>query len=92
MTTITTVGYGDTYPVTPQGRGLAAVVMVIGIALFGIMTAAVAAYFVETASEEEEREQSEKLDEILARLNVLEKRLKDQGEYRNDATVDRDVE
>lgn len=92
MTTITTVGYGDTYPVTPQGRGLAVVVMVIGIALFGMMTAAVAAYFVETASEEEEREQSEKLDEILARLNVLEQRLKDQGGYRNDATVDRDVE
>lgn len=32
ITTATTVGYGDTYPVTPAGRLIAAVVMVVGVA------------------------------------------------------------
>lgn len=39
ITTVTTVGYGDTFPVTPAGRGIAAVLMVTGIALFGVLTA-----------------------------------------------------
>lgn len=30
VTTVTTVGYGDTYPVTAAGRGIAAVLMVRG--------------------------------------------------------------
>lgn len=36
---MTTVGYGDTYPVTAAGRSIAAVMMVVGIALFGSMSA-----------------------------------------------------
>jgi voltage-gated potassium channel len=34
LATITTVGYGDRYPVTPQGEMVAGVLMVTGIALF----------------------------------------------------------
>lgn len=39
LTTVTTVGYGDTYPVTAAGRAIAAVMMLVGIALFGSMSA-----------------------------------------------------
>ena len=39
ITTITTVGYGDRYPVTWQGRLVAAMLMVAGIALLGTVTA-----------------------------------------------------
>jgi len=39
LTTVTTVGYGDTYPVTGAGRAIAAVMMLVGIALFGSMSA-----------------------------------------------------
>src|SRR5688572_7157498 len=39
VTTVTTVGYGDTFPVTPAGRGVAAALMVAGIAFFGVLTA-----------------------------------------------------
>jgi voltage-gated potassium channel len=46
FTTITTVGYGDRYPVTGQGRLVAVLLMVAGIALLGTVTAAVASWFV----------------------------------------------
>jgi voltage-gated potassium channel len=74
VTTITTVGYGDTYPVTVGGKVVAALVMLVGIALFGVLTAGIAAYFVERAEEEEESEQAEKIDRILKRLDEQEER------------------
>ena len=43
------VGYGDTFPVTPAGRGIAGFLMITGIALFGVITANVAAFFMELA-------------------------------------------
>jgi len=49
MTTVTTVGYGDRFPVTAEGRLIAAVLMITGIALLGVITAAVAAWFVNVA-------------------------------------------
>lgn len=47
MTTITTIGYGDLYPVTGTGRLVAVGLMLAGIALLGIVTAAVASWLVE---------------------------------------------
>lgn len=44
--TITTVGYGDKYPVTTEGRIIAAILMTAGVGLFGTFTAFVASWFV----------------------------------------------
>ncbi len=41
-TTITTVGYGDVFPVTAVGRIVGAFTMVVGISTFAIVTAKVA--------------------------------------------------
>ena len=41
VTTMTTVGYGDTYPVTPEGRLGAMVLMILGIGLFSGITATI---------------------------------------------------
>ncbi len=49
ITTTTTVGYGDMYPVTTGGRIVAAALMVVGISVLGVVTATVAAWFVETS-------------------------------------------
>ena len=45
--TITTVGYGDLYPVTGTGRIIASGLMIAGIALVGSVTATLASWFVE---------------------------------------------
>lgn len=75
ITTVTTVGYGDTFPVTPVGRGVAALVMVTGIALFSVLTANVAAFFVERDEEQDAHSVAELLQQILKRLDALEHHL-----------------
>jgi voltage-gated potassium channel len=47
MTTITTVGYGDMFPVTPIGRMVAAALMMSGIAVLGVVTASIASWLVQ---------------------------------------------
>ena len=53
MTTIATVGYGDRYPVTGQGRLVAAGLMVAGIAVLGVVTASIASWLIEKVREVE---------------------------------------
>ena len=45
-TTVTTVGYGDHFPVTTEGRLVAVVLMFVGIGLVGTITASAAAWLV----------------------------------------------
>jgi len=47
VTTLTTVGYGDIYPVTIWGKALAAVVAILGIGVFALPTGIIGAGFVE---------------------------------------------
>ena len=46
--TITTVGYGDKYPVTSEGRIIAAILITVGVGLFGTFTAYVSSWFVKS--------------------------------------------
>ena len=46
FTTITTVGYGDRFPVTSEGRFVAAILMCGGVALFGTFSGFLAAWFI----------------------------------------------
>lgn len=58
-TTLATVGYGDKYPVTTEGRIIGAALMTVGIGLFGIFTGFVASWFVEERIEGHERHELE---------------------------------
>jgi voltage-gated potassium channel len=64
IVTATTVGYGDHSPVSAEGRAIAVVLMLVGIGLLGVITANIAAFFVETDEEEKNQEFSDRLDRI----------------------------
>ncbi len=64
IVTVTTVGYGDKFPVSAGGRGVATVLMFVGIGLIGVLTATVASYFVEQGADEDRVELIERLDRI----------------------------
>jgi voltage-gated potassium channel len=46
LTTMTTVGYGDVFPTTGEGRLAAAVLMIFGIGLYSIITATVTSFLI----------------------------------------------
>ena len=52
LTTVTTVGYGDRFPTTTEGRTIAFALMLVGISLMGVITASVAAWFVKMSQTE----------------------------------------
>lgn len=53
VTTVTTVGYGDRYPVTPEGRVIAGALMVAGVGLFGAFSGIVASLFLGQKKEQD---------------------------------------
>ncbi|MET9418190.1 potassium channel family protein [Streptomyces klenkii] len=57
FTTMTTVGYGDHAPTTGLGRVLAVGLMLAGIALLGVVTANIAAWFIANFERDDAEEQ-----------------------------------
>ena len=45
--TITTVGYGDKFPITTEGRIIGAILMTTGVGIFGTFTALVSSWFIQ---------------------------------------------
>jgi voltage-gated potassium channel len=57
MTTITTVGYGDRFPITDGGRIIATFLMAAGVGLFGTFSAFLASWFLGEKSEDRTRKE-----------------------------------
>jgi voltage-gated potassium channel len=87
VTTITTVGYGDRFPVTAIGRAIGAGVMILGIGLFGLLAASLASLLVEKDLEREIDPQISEMNERLERMEQLLERLQpsDEGTQTPDA-------
>lgn len=85
IVTISTVGYGDYAPVSVPGRIFASVLILSGVVLFSLITANLAAFFVEKEVEkdmadeakEEEQYLNKVIDRLDERLEKIEQQLQD---------------
>ncbi|MFI7399589.1 potassium channel family protein [Streptomyces sp. NPDC049541] len=73
FTTMTTVGYGDHAPTTGLGRMIAVGLMLAGIALLGVVTANIAAWFIARfeMDDVEERRQTEAIEALTEEVRAL---------------------
>ena len=76
LSTVTTVGYGDTYPVTTEGRIIAAVLMLIGIALFGSMSAIITSKLILPKETKDHEELRHEMRQIHTEIKDLRDELK----------------
>ena len=83
--TISTVGYGDHYPVTASGKLVASLVIVCGVGVFGMISGLITSLITEPTDSQNQRIESKdkKLDlildqqqQILNRLDKLEQQIK----------------
>lgn len=72
IVTVTTVGYGDVLPDTPAGKISGAILMILGIGFVALVTAAIAAHFVE----EEEHDLVAEIRRLHDRLDAIEASLR----------------
>ena len=77
ITTMATVGYGDTYPVSTQGRIVGTALMIMGVALLGTITASIASNFNSTDAEDSSNEttSASEVDDLKKRIAELESKL-----------------
>ena len=71
--TVTTVGYGDKFPVTTEGRMIAAVLMTAGVGLFGSFTGLVASWILTPAKKDTEQESE--LVRLLEQVEAIHRHL-----------------
>lgn len=80
LTTISTVGYGDVYPTTWEGRLVAASLMIGGIALLGVITGMIASWLLErirAADENIEGTIQQESDDLRAELRTLQHEIRE---------------
>jgi len=77
--TITTVGYGDVVPVSVEGRVLGAILILIGVGLFAMLTASFSVLFISRSEDRQEekfeKKVSQKETHALAQLNRIEQKI-----------------
>jgi voltage-gated potassium channel len=93
ITTITTVGYGDIYPVTGAGRFVAVALMIGGVSLLGVVTATLASWIVQRVAEEDTASAAAtaaQIDELRDEIRKLTETVTSRTEHAYGEAVDRD--
>jgi voltage-gated potassium channel len=81
--TVTTVGYGDEYPVTNSGRIVGVLLMTIGVGLFGVITGYLANAFLKPKSAEQDEQEaiSNSPNNLQAGLQEIKRIILEQEQY-----------
>ena len=66
--TVTTVGYGDIYPITPLGKFLGSVITFAGLLALALPSAILASAFIEEQSKKSRQQSEQKIDRDITRL------------------------
>ena len=77
ITTITTVGYGDKYPLTYEGRVIAGILMITGVGLFGTLSGVIASFFL--GHHRDQQKKDEKIMQQFTELKTEIANLRDQS-------------
>jgi voltage-gated potassium channel len=77
VVTITTVGYGDRYPVSAEGRAIAGLLMIAGVGIFGTLSGFIASWFLAPPA----RVQKSELELIRSELAELRRMLLPTGDH-----------
>jgi voltage-gated potassium channel len=77
FTTAATVGYGDIVPSTHASRMFAVLVVLLGLAVLSLVTASVAAMFVETEERQIERDLMHEIGALRAEVRRLHDEVRD---------------
>jgi voltage-gated potassium channel len=71
--TVTTVGYGDKFPVTTEGRMVAAVLMTAGVGMFGSFTGLVASWILTPTKKDQE--QDSEMAKLRSQVEAIQQHL-----------------
>ncbi len=74
-TTVTGVGYGDVYPVTPLGRLIGVVLEIMGVLSFGLVVGLIANALHRREDDVHHARESERFNDISQRLDRIEKKI-----------------
>ena len=74
--TVSTVGYGDVVPTTPQGRIVGTVLMVTGVSMIPLVTSIVVSILAAKRAEEQSESEAQEIAELRAQLTRIEDQLK----------------
>ncbi len=83
FTTVATVGYGDIVPSTPASKIFAVFIVLLGYAMFSIVTANIAALFVGEEEEEFERQLHDDIRALHQEVSALREELRLQDQLLN---------
>jgi voltage-gated potassium channel len=76
VSTITTVGYGDEVPISPGGKVLGIMLMIVGVGFFSILTASLSSYFMRDIETEEE-ELKDKINSLETTVNEMRSQIEE---------------
>lgn len=79
IVTVTTVGYGDISPITPMGRLVASILMIVGIGFISSLTSTLSTYFIK-----KEEKRKEKVIDLTKNIEIVNGELEDIKFYKFD--------